>query len=289
MMKVSLKLLPLLLVIPILPVEPSIFGPNDDPDFVSAYENHFASPVIQLRSLMVTWTHWIANLTAWILLGNIWAFIRGPDYDANLNITTVWNKMVSDTESFQNTIKAGSFGGIAIILWQTLGHLGGPPVPVPQAVPTGRKRRDVSEEEFHLFNRYDVSPPNSEERKEHDSSLVDPYYDTKNYDSMKSLNSDQTIQMDARKVFDIQEEAKSDESFQKILDSGSEDSSSGIPRTRRQARSQSFYQDVFIPAMNQNLEPKGIGRNTMIGTVVALAQTIFWLGCAIFLPQGLFG
>ena len=140
-----------------------------------------------------------------------------------------------------------------------------------------------------MFNRKDVSPPNSEERKEHDSSLVDPNYDTKNYDLMKSPNNDQTMQMDARKVFDIQEEAKSDDSFQQILDSGLEESSSGISRARRQARSQSFYQDVFIPAMNQNLEPKGIGRNTMIGTVVALAQTIFWLGCAIFLPQGLFG
>ena len=48
-------------------------------------------------------------------------------------------------------------------------------------------------------------------------------------------------------------------------------------RIKRQAQTQSFYQDVFIPAMNQNLEPQGIARNTFLGTVVALTQTIVWL------------
>ena len=44
------------------------------------------------------------------------------------------------------------------------------------------------------------------------------------------------------------------------------DTATGM-RTKRQARTQSFYKDVFLPAMNQNLEPQGIGRNTLIGTV----------------------
>ena len=46
-----------------------------------------------------------------------------------------------------------------------------------------------------------------------------------------------------------------------------------------------FIEDVLIPAINQNLEPNGIGRNTLISTVLAMAQTIFWLACTLFLPQ----
>jgi hypothetical protein len=46
-----------------------------------------------------------------------------------------------------------------------------------------------------------------------------------------------------------------------------------------------FIEDVLIPAINQNLEPNGIGRNTLINTVIAVAQTIFWLACTLFLPQ----
>ena len=46
-----------------------------------------------------------------------------------------------------------------------------------------------------------------------------------------------------------------------------------------------FIEDVLIPAINQNLEPNGIGRNTLLSTVIAMAQTIFWLACTLFLPQ----
>ena len=60
-------------------------------------------------------------------------------------------------------------------------------------------------------------------------------------------------------------------------------------RIKRQERTQSLYQDVLIPAMDQTLEPNGIGRNTLILTVITLTQTIFWFACAIFLPQGLLG
>merc|ERR1719318_1566177 len=46
-----------------------------------------------------------------------------------------------------------------------------------------------------------------------------------------------------------------------------------------------YKEDVIIPAINQNLEPNGIGRNMLINTVIGLAQTIFWIVCTLFLPQ----
>jgi len=46
-----------------------------------------------------------------------------------------------------------------------------------------------------------------------------------------------------------------------------------------------YIQDVIIPAINQNLEPNGIGRNMLINTVIGMAQTIFWIVCTLFLPR----
>ena len=57
-----------------------------------------------------------------------------------------------------------------------------------------------------------------------------------------------------------------------------------IYRSKRSDKPQYFYRDVFVPAMDQNFIPKHICRNTIINTVIAAAQTIFWIACAIFLP-----
>ena len=46
--------------------------------------------------------------------------------------------------------------------------------------------------------------------------------------------------------------------------------------------SQDFYRDVVVPACNQLFQPNGIARVTIISSVMAAAQTIFWILCAIF-------
>ena len=93
------KLSPCLLVVLvfILPVELTVFGEDEPIDYEMAY-NHFASPVIQLRSLIVTWVHYVAHWVAWIFLGSTWAMVRGDQYDSHLNITVNFNRLMSDTE-----------------------------------------------------------------------------------------------------------------------------------------------------------------------------------------------
>ena len=46
--------------------------------------------------------------------------------------------------------------------------------------------------------------------------------------------------------------------------------------------SQDFYRDIVVPACNQLFQPNGIARVTIISSVMAAAQTIFWILCAIF-------
>ena len=280
----------LLVISLFLPVKPTIFGENEGTDFVKAYETHFASPIIQLRSLMGIWIKWVANLTAWILLGNIWAFIRGDEYDTNLNIITVWNFMLSDTFAFQQTVKSGAYGTISSAIWWLLATLG-PPMPV---TPAGRRRREADEE--FVWNKDDFyqpdSPLASNEIYLNNNILQNfTFYNGTSYvRKIGSLKKDQVGPRMHSKIFHHINSGKQED----IVPNNSEDLGkisdalvTGV-RIKRQARTQSFYQDVFLPAMNQNLEPQGIGRNTLIGTVIALTQTIFWLACAIFLPQGLF-
>ena len=150
--KLSLFLLVLLLF---LPVEPNILGKNEGADFVQAYETHFSSPIIQLRSLIGAWTTWVIKLTGWILLGNIWAFIRGDEYNSDLNIVSLWNLMLSDTHAFQLLVKAGSFATISQAIYWLLASLG-PPIIVTQA---GRRRREVDEE--FVWIKDDFNQPDS--------------------------------------------------------------------------------------------------------------------------------
>jgi len=292
LVKVTRKLCLFLLLILFLflPVEPTIFGENEGTDFVDAYENHFASPIIQLRSLMVTWTLWVANLTAWILLGSIWAFIRGDDYDSDLNIITVWNFMLSDTFAFQQTVKAVGYGAIGSAIWWLLASLGSP-IPV---TPARRRRREADEEEI-VWNKENFyqpdSPPFTDETGEI-TSIPSTFalYNGKGVRKNSFLNKDQEGSRGNSKIMSHTHASKQ-EVYMPINseDLGkTSDSFDTSVRIKRQARPQSFYQDVFLPAMNQNLEPQGIGRNTLISTVIALAQTIFWVACAILLPQGLF-
>jgi len=284
-----------LLVILTLQGESSLFGDDDSPDFVAAYENHFANPVIQLRSLMIVWTRWLADLMMWILLGSVWAFIRGDEYDANLNITTVWNNMVSDTKTFEKTVKVGSMGSMTIVLWQLLGNLGGAPVPVPQTLPTGRKRREVAETDEVEHGKemflHSIPPPIVNEIS---LLAIDNKNRTNSDGSVSSVSREpMQNQMNTMEEYETEfheNDGSSDLLSQQLQGSRGDASTYEVSssRVKRHSSSQSFYQDVFIPAMNQNLEPKGIGRNTMVSTVVSIAQTIFWLACALFLPQGLF-
>ena len=46
--------------------------------------------------------------------------------------------------------------------------------------------------------------------------------------------------------------------------------------------SQDFYRDTVVPACNQLFQPNGIARVTIISSVMAAAQTTFWILCAIF-------
>ena len=46
--------------------------------------------------------------------------------------------------------------------------------------------------------------------------------------------------------------------------------------------SQDFYRDIVVPACNQLFQPNGIARVTIISSVMAAAQTMFWILCAIF-------
>jgi len=280
----------LLVILLFLPVEPTIFGDNEGTDFVKAYETHFASPIIQLRSLIGIWIKWVANLTAWILLGNIWAFIRGDEYDTNLNIITVWNFMLSDTFAFQQTVKSGAYGTISSAIWWLLASLG-PPIPV---TPAGRRRREVDEE--FVWNKDDFNQPDSPlaSYETYSNNNILPnftfYNGTINVRKIGSLKKDPVGPRMDNKISRHGHGGKQGDIVpinSEDLGKTSDTLATGV-RIKRQARTQSFYQDVFLPAMNQNLEPQGIGRNTLIGTVIALTQTIFWLACAIFLPQGLF-
>jgi len=293
MVKMSRKLCLFLLVILFLflPVEPTVFGENEGTDFAAAYENHFASPIIQLRSLLVTWTLWVANLAAWILLGNIWAFIRGDDYNSDLNIITVWNFMLSDTFAFQQTVKAGAYGAIGSAIWWLLASLG-PPIPVS---PSSRKRREADDDEI-VWNKDKLYQPDSPLFSNDTDGLSSipstfTFFNWTSDGDISFLHKDQEGSRGNRKIVSHPQAASKQEAYVPVNseDLGkSSDSSATSVRIKRQAGTRSFYDDVFIPAMNQNLEPQGIGRNTLIVTVIALAQTIFWLACAILLPQGLF-
>jgi len=281
----------LLILFLFFPVEPTIFGENEGTDFVAAYENHFASPIIQLRSLLVTWTLWVANLAAWILLGNIWAFIRGDDYNSDLNIITVWNFMLSDTFAFQQTVKAGAYGAIGSAIWWLLASLG-PPLPV---TPSSRRRREADDDEIVWIKDKLYQPDSPLISNDTDGiTSIPSSFTLFNWTSDREISlihKDQEGSGGNRKTVS-QTHAASNQEVHVSTNSGdlgkSSDSSATSVRIKRQAGTRSFYNDVFIPAMNQNLEPQGIGRNTLIVTVIALAQTIFWLACAILLPQGLF-
>ena len=111
----KLSLCLLLVLVFILPVELTVFGEDEPIDFEMAY-NHFASPVIQLRSLIVTWVHYVAHWVVWIVLGNTWAMSRGDQYDSHLNITVNFNRLMSDTEAFQSTLKYFGYSIIGTVM-----------------------------------------------------------------------------------------------------------------------------------------------------------------------------
>jgi len=294
MVKITRKLCLFLLIIlfQFLPAEPTIFGENEGTDFVKAYETHFASPIIQLRSLMVIWTKWVANLTAWILLGNIWAFIRGDEYDSDLNFITVWNFMLSDTFAFQQTVKAGAYGALSSAIWWLFASLG-PPIPV---TPARRRREADNDEEEIVWNKgkfYQPDSPPSSNDTYGISSIPSTFtfYNGTSVRGISFFNRDPEGLRGKNKILSRTHASKQEVDLSNNsgdLGKTPDSSATTSVRIKRQARTQSFYQDVFIPAMNQNLEPQGIGRNTLICTVISLAQTIFWLACSILLPQGLF-
>ena len=215
----------LLLLFLILPVENQLFVDNDQIDYRQAWSGHFANPVIQVRSFMVIAVNWVSQFIAWVLLGSVWAHIRGDQYDYNLNSTVLFNYAMSDTKAFQNTIKAGSFQLLIILIWNVLASLGSP-IEVSQALPPigQRSKRET-------FGDFDNIETVEENGKFPPLTFVPPIV------------------------------------------------------TDQSSRPSSFLEDVVIPAINMNLEPNGIGRNTLISTVIAMAQTIFWLACALFLPQ----
>jgi len=220
-----MKLSPLLLLILILPVENQLLVDDDQIDYLQAWNGHFANPVIHVRSFMVIAVNWMSHFIAWVLLGSVWAHIRGDQYDYNLNSTVLFNYAMSDTKAFQNTIKAGSFQLLIILIWNVLAGLGSP-IEVPKALPDiGQRGKREAVGDFDNIESVEANvkfPP---------PSFVPPSV------------SDQST------------------------------------------RPPSFLEDVLIPAINMNLEPNGIGRNTLITTVIAMAQTVFWLACALFLPQ----
>ena len=202
-----------------------MFGEDEPIDYEVAY-NHFASPVIQLRTLIVTWVHYVAHWVVWIVLGNTWAMIRSDQYDSHLNITVNFNRLMSDTEAFQSTLKYFGYSIIGTVLRFAVAKLGSP-YPVPPTLPSSGVvggRRDIDEEDivgdFHVEGK---SPP---------------------------------------------------------------DIASGSHIKRREATGETFYESVLLPALNQNLQPRGITRNLMNGFIFSVAQTVFWLACALF-PQDL--
>ena len=237
------KLSPLLLLFLILPVQNQLFVDDDPVDYLEAWNGHFANPVIQVRTFMAITVNWLSRFIAWVLLGSVWAHIRGDQYDYNINSTVLFNYAMSDTKGFQNSLKSGSYALILIGIWQLLPKLGSP-IPVPQRVPPigGRGRREAGGEE-----EWEISG--------------DVFYRSPAV-SADISNNMQTF---------------SDETTPSPLWSGGSASQPSPPPD--------FIEDVLIPAINQNLEPNGIGRNTLISTVLAMAQTIFWLACTLFLPQ----
>ena len=142
------KLSPLLLLFLILPVQNQLFVDDDPVDYLEAWNGHFANPVIQVRTFMAITVNWLSRFIAWVLLGSVWAHIRGDQYDYNLNSTVLFNYAMSDTKGFQNSLKSGSYALILIGIWQLLPKLGSP-IPVPQRVPPigGRGRREAGGEE----------------------------------------------------------------------------------------------------------------------------------------------
>eukprot|EP00092_Neocalanus_flemingeri_P037336 GFUD01040660.1.p1 GENE.GFUD01040660.1~~GFUD01040660.1.p1 ORF type:complete len:251 (+),score=38.78 GFUD01040660.1:189-941(+) len=139
----SVKIISLILVLTsmILPIQNQLFVNTDKPDVEVMY-NYFANPVIQWRTFIGIVVQWVARFTTWVLLGAVWAQIRGDQYDYNLNTTVLFNYVVSDTKATQNTIKAVGFGALAIIIFQKLASKGSP-IPVPQKVDIVRGRREA--------------------------------------------------------------------------------------------------------------------------------------------------
>ena len=223
-------------------------------------------------------------------MGNIWAFIRGDEYNSDLNIVSLWNLMLSDTHAFQLLVKAGSFATISQAIYWLLASLG-PPIIVTQA---GRRRREVDEE--FVWIKDDFNQPDSPLASNDTHSRINflPTFTVNNgTTSVRKIGSLKKDEVEPRMDSKIFHHIHSDKQEDSVPNNSEEigktsDTLATGGRIKRQAQTQSFYQDVFLPAMNQNLEPQGIARNTFLGTVVALTQTIFWLACAIFLPQGLF-
>eukprot|EP00092_Neocalanus_flemingeri_P037337 GFUD01040661.1.p1 GENE.GFUD01040661.1~~GFUD01040661.1.p1 ORF type:complete len:242 (+),score=29.95 GFUD01040661.1:381-1106(+) len=239
---VSVKVIGLISVLAsmILPTRNQLFVNTDKPDWDEMYNNHFANPVIQWRSFIGILVQWVASFAAWVLLGAVWAQIRGDQYDYNLNTTVLFNYVVSDTKATQNTIKAVSFGALSIIIFQKLASKGSP-IPVPQKVDILRGRREAGWKDG---------------------------WETKEDKILRTSNvySDQTSQ-----------------NLKYSKESDPED----VPHNWVKIHSHSHYQtfpEILIDALNQNLEPNGIGRIFFLNTVMATAQFIFWLACTL-LPR----
>jgi len=223
----------------ILPIQNQLFVDEDQPDLMEAYDNHFANPVIQIRTFIGILVHWVARLVAWVLLGTVWAQIRGDQYNYNINSTVLFNYAVSDTKATQNTIKVVGYGLIMILIWQVMASMG-TPIPVPAPVNGGRGRREADGTE------------GSEISEEVSAS-------------------------------DVNSHILSEAANPKIIYSNP--GPVRVPdRVKRRSSSPPTFTEMVISALNQNLEPNGIGRNTLIGTVVHAAQFIFWAACTL-LPQ----
>jgi len=218
----------------ILPIQNQLFVDTDQPDLMEAYDNHFANPVIQIRTFIAILVHWVGRLVAWVLLGTVWAQIRGDQYNYNINSTVLFNYAVSDTKATQNTIKVVGYGLIMILIWQVMASMG-TPIPVPASVNEGRGRREAETSE----------------------DIV----------SASNVNSDLLSEATNPKI------EYSNPGPVRVPD-----------RVKRRSSPPPTFMEMVISALNQNLEPNGIGRNTLIGTVVFSAQFIFWLACTL-LPQ----
>jgi len=224
----------------ILPIQNQLFVDEDQPDLMEAYDNHFANPVIQIRTFIGILVHWVARLVAWVLLGTVWAQIRGDQYDYNINSTVLFNYAVSDTKATQNTIKVVGYGLIMILIWQVMASMGSP-IPVPASGNVGRGKREAEGTEGSATSEDIVSASN--------------------------VNSDLLSEATNLNI------KYSNPGPVRVPD-----------RVKRRSSPPPTFMEMVISALNQNLEPNGIGRNTLIGTVVFAAQAIFWAACTL-LPQ----